>query len=177
MHVRNWRHRLAGAALLAALAAPCAQAAGPGWTVVDLGTLGGPGSYATAVSDTGFVVGCSDVMPNGVHAFIYYQGVMRDLGTASDSGGNSCALAVNDAGVAAGRSGTGELVVWSDGAVTGLGVKGTVGAINDAGVVVGSYLDGAGSVAFVYKDGALANLGSLGGDAAAYNAATAIDAR
>lgn len=182
MQVVRWRNRAAAwSAVLLGLAlgavSPLAGAAVPRWTVVDLGTLGGPGSYATAVSDTGFVVGCSDVMPEGVHAFVYYQGVMRDLGTASDAatvdGGNSCALAVNDAGAAAGRAGNGDLVVWSGGSVTRLGVKGNIGAINDAGTIVGSHPDGARTVAFVYQGGTLANIGSP----AVSSEATAINAR
>lgn len=176
MQVRRWSHRLAAwAALLLGALPPFAAAAVPRWSVVDLGTLGGPGSYATAVSDTGFVVGCSDVMPNGVHAFIYYQGVMRDLGTASDTStggvGNSCALAVNDAGTAAGRAGNGELVAWSGDSVTRLGVRGTVGAINDAGTIVGGYTDGPRTVAFLYRDGVLTDLGATG----AWSEATAIN--
>jgi probable HAF family extracellular repeat protein len=159
--------------LAAVAGSPLAAAAVPRWTVVDLGTLGGPGSYATAVSDTGFVVGCSDVMPEGIHAFIYHEGVMRDLGTATGDGGNSCALAVNDAGTAAGRAGNGDLVVWSGGSVDRLGVKGNVGAINDAGAIVGSHPDGDRTVAFLYLDGTLVNIGNP----AASSEATAINAR
>ena len=174
MQASRRRNPLAAwAALLLAFAAPVAAAAVPRWTVVDLGTLGGPGSYATAVSDTGFVAGCSDVMPQGVHAFLYYQGVMRDLGSATgDGGGNSCALAVNDAGVAAGRAGNGDLVVWSGESVARLGVKGNIGAINDAGAIVGSHPDGARTVAFLYRDGALVDIGrpSVASEATAINA-------
>lgn len=175
MQRTRWRNRAAaGAAFVLGLAsAVAASAAVPRWTVVDLGTLGGPGSYATAVSDTGFVVGCSDVMPQGVHAFIYYQGVMRDLGTATDDGGNSCALAVNDAGTAAGRAGNGDLVVWSAGSVARLGVKGNVGAINDAGAIVGSHPHGARTVAFLYQGGSLVDIGNP----AVSSEATAINAR
>src|SRR5512141_2990756 len=100
-------HRGAWLAAAAAFAAQMAIAGAQpsGWALVDIGTLGGPGSYGAAVSDNGIVVGCSDVMPSGVHAFVYRQGVMEDLGTATGSAtGNSCALAVNDHGVVAGRS-------------------------------------------------------------------------
>jgi probable HAF family extracellular repeat protein len=128
------------------------------------------------VSDTGIVVGCSDVMPNGIHAFIYENGAMRDLGTASASEGNSCALAVNDTGVAAGRSASGELVTWSDAGVTRLGVTGNVGAINGAGVVVGSYVEGGRDHAFMFREGVLTDLGTLGAPGEAQSAATAINA-
>jgi probable HAF family extracellular repeat protein len=175
--IRGGSRAAAWAAVILGLAASAAPsfstAAVPRFTVVDLGTLGGPGSYATAVSDTGFVVGCSDMMPEGVHAFIYFQGAMRDLGSASDDGGNSCALAVNDAGTAAGRAGNGDLVAWSGGSVTRLGVKGNVGAINDAGAIVGSHPDGARTVAFLYQAGKLMDIG----DPAVSSEATAINAQ
>ena len=68
-----------------------------GWTLVDLGTLGGPGSYGAALSDSGIAVGCADVDAASAHAFIYRDGARRDLGPG-------CALAVNDRGTVAGRS-------------------------------------------------------------------------
>jgi len=132
-----------------------------GWTLVDLGTLGGPGSYGAAVSDNGIVVGCSDVSSTSAHAFIYLDGVMKDLGLASDSHtGHSCALAVNNAGIAAGRSADGELVTWNGAAVTRLGLRGDIGGINDSGVVVGSYTEGASMRAFMYANGTVTALAS-----------------
>src|SRR5689334_20305399 len=63
------------------------------WTLIDVGTLGGPGSYGAAINNAGVVVGCADVAGSGTHAFAYQAGSMRDLGTGGDSGdGNSCAL-------------------------------------------------------------------------------------
>ncbi len=156
------------AAMAMAMAAGGARAA-EGWTLVDLGTLGGPESHAAAVSDSGLVAGCADTA-SGVHAFVWRDGTMQDLGTATDSGaGNSCALAVNDAGIVAGRSGSGEVVVWNGTAVTHLGVQGDVGGINDAGTVVGSYSQGGTTHAFMYRGGALTDLS----DPAAPNAASA----
>lgn len=155
-----WFHR---AAWLAASLAFAAQAQPSGWMLVDIGTLGGPGSYGAAVSNNGIVVGCSDAMPSGTHAFVYRHGVMEDLGTASDSAdGNSCALAVNDAGVIAGRSATGELVVWKGGNVTRLGIHGNVAAMNGAGAIVGSYKDTGVERAFLYSGGKLTDLGQAG---------------
>jgi probable HAF family extracellular repeat protein len=149
-----------------------APAIAQNWTLVDIGTLGGPGSYAAAVSDTGVVVGCADVAGGGAHAFIYANGVMRDLGTGSDSAGSSCALAVNGEGMAAGRSSTGELVIWSGAAVTHLGVQGDIGDIDARGVVVGAMKSGAGTAAFMFVDNAIVKIGDDGatGSAAAINA-------
>jgi probable HAF family extracellular repeat protein len=103
---------------------------------------------------------------------------MRDLGTGTDSGaGNSCALAVNDQGLVAGRAATGELVEWADGKVVRLGVNGTVTAVNAAGIVVGSINDGTATRAFMYRDGIVTDLGNLGTDASASSSANAINAR
>lgn len=153
------------------------EAAAGGWTLVDIGTLGGPGSYGAAVSNSGVVVGCSDVMPVGVHAFVYRDGAMQDLGTGGDStAGNSCALAVNRSGMVAGRSASGELVVWNGSSVTRLGVRGDVGDMNDAGIVVGSYLDSGQSRAFMFKDGVLTDLGTPG-VSGSYSVANSINAK
>ncbi|HZZ92023.1 MAG TPA: hypothetical protein VFE23_05635 [Usitatibacter sp.] len=148
------------------------------WTLVDVGTLGGPGSYGAAVNNAGVVVGCADVAGSGTHAFVYQAGSMRDLGTGSDSGdGNSCALAVNDQGVVAGRAATGELVEWNGASVTHLGIKGNVTGINGAGVVVGSINDGTATRAFMYRDGVVTDLGNLGTNANPSSSANAINAR
>ncbi len=50
-----------------------------GWELVDLGTLGGSSSFGMAVSDSGAVVGCSEVAPGRLHAFVYEDGALRDL--------------------------------------------------------------------------------------------------
>jgi probable HAF family extracellular repeat protein len=148
------------------------------WTLVDVGTLGGPGSYGAALNNAGVVVGCADVAGSGTHAFVYQAGSIRDLGTGTDSGdGNSCALAVNEQGTVAGRSASGELVEWADGKVVHLGVKGNVTDINGAGVVVGSIHDAAATRAFMYRDGVVTDLGNLGTDASASSSANAINER
>ena len=136
-----------------------------GWTLVDLGTLGGPGSYGAALSDSGIVVGCADVDAASAHAFIYRDGAMRDLGPG-------CALAVNDRGTVAGRLGDGELVVWFDRDIAHLGVRGNFSGINNADVAVGAYVQGSGSRAFRFANGAI---DSIGDDPA--SAANAINAR
>jgi probable HAF family extracellular repeat protein len=154
------------------------QAPSTQWTLVDLGTLGGSGSYANAVTDGGLVVGCSDVAGAGIHAFAWQAGAMRDLGTGTMSAdGNSCAYAANDGGAVAGRAASGELVVWKDGDVTHLGIQGSVGGINASGFVAGSYNDGTLTHAFLWRDGALQDLGNLGTDASTVSAANAINAR
>jgi probable HAF family extracellular repeat protein len=154
-----------------------APAPAPSWTLIDLGTLGGAGSYANALTNGGVVAGCSDVAGGAVHAFVYQSGVMRDLGSGSAADGNSCAYAANDSGVVAGRAASGDLVVWRDGKVIDLGVQGTVGGMNISSVVVGSYRDASGTHAFAWRDGTMQDLGNLGTNASSVTAANAINSR
>ncbi len=179
MHWGGWLYRWT-AALGVGLLPLAAGGAVPisGWTLVDVGTLGGPGSYGAAISNSGLVVGCADLAAGGAHAFIYDGRTLRDLeaGVNATSAG-SCALAVNNDGVVAGRSSTGELTIWSGPSVMRLGVEGDVGGIDDRGVVVGSYRRGASSLAFVFENGALVSLGTLGGDPNAGSSAARINAR
>jgi probable HAF family extracellular repeat protein len=180
MAMGHWGKRFVASAGLVILGIAATSAwAARDWALVDIGTLGGPGSYGAAVSNSGVVVGCSDTASGGTHAFIYRDGEMQDLGTGTDSpAGDSCALAVNDAGAAAGRSATGELVIWNHRSITRLGVSGSVGDINNAGVVVGSYVEGSGNRAFVFAHGVLTNLGTLDDrDPYASSAATSINGR
>lgn len=158
----GWLHRVTAAFGLAALSFAAAGAAPVQWTVVDIGTLGGPGSYGAAINNSGLVVGCADLATGGAHAFAYSAGTLYDLGAGSDTAGSSCALAVNNQSTIAGRSSTGELVIWNATSVTRLGVQGDIGDIDDRGVVVGSYREGAASVAFMFANGALTKLGALG---------------
>jgi probable HAF family extracellular repeat protein len=73
------------------------------YSITDLGTLGGTGSYAKGLNSSGQVVGYSYMAGNQVsHAFLYDGGTMHDLGTLG--GTNSFASAINDSGQAVGRS-------------------------------------------------------------------------
>jgi probable HAF family extracellular repeat protein len=105
--------------LFAALAIPVQLAAQgqnqqpPRYTVIDLGTLGGPFfSQAFGISNKGSVVGFAELLgdtdfPSGfppVHAFLWRKGLMTDLG--SFGGRVSQAIAVNERGEVAGFSQT-----------------------------------------------------------------------
>ena len=157
----------------AALAGSAANAVAAGYTLVDLGTLGGRNAYAAAVSQGGRVAGCAETAAGEIHAFVWHGGAMTDLGRGADTAGDSCALAVNDSGVAAGRSSRGELVLWRDAGVTSLGIRGDIGDMNADGVVVGARVSGDARRPFIYRDGVVTELG----DATARGEAAAINAR
>src|SRR5262245_39244071 len=88
-----------------------------GARIVDLGTLGGPGSNAQAVNESGQVVGWSPLASGELHGFLWTeQAGMRDLGRGR-------ALKVNDEGVILMRGPDG-YGLWKDNNVraTGLGL-------------------------------------------------------
>lgn len=111
-----------------------------------VGTLGGKETAAMAINDLGQVVGYSTTKSGDQHAFIWQDGVMRDLGTLG--GRSSSALAINDLGQVVGSS-------W----------------INDRDQVFEDYTIRSGdSHAFIWQDGVMTDLGTLGGsDSWAYD--------
>ena len=80
----------------------------PQYTVIDLGTLGGPGagSNAFGINAVGWAAGWSNLVANGpVHAFLWFGGSrLFDLGTLG--GQNSQANGLNDLGETAAGSET-----------------------------------------------------------------------
>ena len=157
----------------AALAAGPATASAADWTLVDLGTLGGANAYAAAISDGGRIAGCSETASGEIHAFVWQGGTMTDLGRGADAAGNSCALAVNDQGLVAGRASTGELVLWTQQGVQPLGFRGEVGDLNSSGALVGAREAAGTKRAFVYIRGTVTELG----DPSVPSEATAINSR
>lgn len=165
-HLNQLRVAAAGICWLALSAA-----AGPRYTVTDLGSLGGGISSAMALNASGQVVGESRVGSLS-HAFLYSGGQMYDLG-ALEEGKNSVAYAINDAGWVAGYSkvtgpSPGRAFLY-DGAMYDLGTL-NAGAtysfglgINNNGTVVGSsdfYTPAGHTVrAFSYAAGSMTNLG------------------
>ncbi|MGE5209057.1 MAG: hypothetical protein ACM3KL_06980, partial [Alphaproteobacteria bacterium] len=173
----------------------------------DLGTLGGNSSQATQVNSRGQVSGCAlNAVPedpdvatffNGflpaaqqVRAFLWENGLMRDLGTLG--GNDSFASLLNEAGAACGFSSTDTKIndttglltihpfLWVNGemhdlgtlggtlATTGSFVDGPFGRVmNGQGHVVGTSLLAGDEDrgAFFWSNGQMTNLGSLGGNA------------
>ena len=152
------RHRLAGAEItskravlcaLIGLAAlffllPTAQAGARSYIATDLGTLGGAGSAATAVNNSGQVAGEAQTAGGDSHAFLWTAaGGMVDLGTL---GGAAGAAALNDGGEVVGQAQTarGDVHAFMWTAAGGMVDLGTLGGaasqalgVNDSGQVVG----------------------------------------
>ena len=118
-------------------------------TVTDLGTLGGSYSWATSINDLGQIVGYSNVAGNRgnsiEHAFLYYNGVMKDLSPGSTY---SFAYSVNNHGQAVGAI-DGAAVIWDTDSGTATNLKiltsgatgwylGSALGINDKGQIVGT---------------------------------------
>ena len=163
--------------------------------MIDLGTLGGSFSEAAGINDAGQIVGRSylrnnqssraflltpeDADGNGIADRWFRDSnadgandLMRDLGTLGGSNASSAALDVNNlgqvVGVSSWQTSSGysyRAVLWQQGLTTTLGVFSAT-AINDAGVVVGrGYSTNGNSVALVWNNGTVTNLGFSDGAA------------
>jgi probable HAF family extracellular repeat protein len=90
---------------------------------------------------------------------------LRELTAELPADSDSCAHAVNNAGMAAG-SVDGQAAVWRNGAMLGLAVSGVATGINESGVVVGTMRLGEESTApthaFQWRDGVLTDLHPAG---------------
>jgi len=148
-------------------------------TTVSLGSLGGSSSYASGINDSGVVVGLLSTQ----RAFSYQNGTITDLGILGNGPmASSGALSVNNSGQVVGHSTTGRLLqgryveyhaVQFGPSITDLGTLGgwysVATSINAVGTIAGwsTTIAGSGSDSmrpFVYENGIMKNLGTLGGD-------------
>ena len=89
------------------LHAPAASEAGevrPVYTVIDLGTFGGPLSNAFAVNDRSEVAGRGETPSLATKGFFWRDGRLTDIGALNASGNGTTGLAINDRGEIAGDS-------------------------------------------------------------------------
>jgi probable HAF family extracellular repeat protein len=96
------------------------------WTVTDLGNLGGAmNNVAEGINDQGIVVGFSDLLGDSlVHAFIWKNGTITDLGTVPGGDVQSLAFGINNKGQVVGLSCGADFdcvgFLWEDGVMTDL---------------------------------------------------------
>ena len=138
---------------------------------LDLGDLGGGFAAANAVNNAGHVVGFSalDDAPFHAHAFLYADGVMRDLGAFPDAS-LSEATAINEFDQIAGHGwvqGSFHAFLYDDGMLNDLGTLGGRQSfaydINSARQIVG-YSDTVGDLetaAYLWQAGVMTDLNSL----------------
>ena len=144
----KWKSAIAGMAFGISISAGAYSA--PLYTITDLGTLGGSGSWASGLSENGFVVGGSYLVGDtATHPFLWSAGTMVDLGTLG--GRDAYATGVNSSGVVVGGSGLSinggccsKGFVYSNGVMSELPGFPTnprdttfATAINEAGIVAG----------------------------------------
>lgn len=113
----------------------------------DLGTLGGTGSAANDINESGNIVGFSTTPQGKIHAFLYSNDTMVDLIPGLD-GWSMSANGINDANVIVGdlhgadidvayRLANGVIVVLPSDISSTQDIVGSAAAINNAGQVVG----------------------------------------
>ena len=139
----------------------------------DLGTLGGAIASAFGINASGQVTGSSTTAAGETHAFLYSNGVMQDLNMLG--GPYSSGVAINSSGQVTGimeltgSGGPNNAFLYSNGTAQSLGTfpGGSTSygiGINDSGQVTGwSGTTSAFNHAFIYNNGAMFDIGTLGG--------------
>ncbi|HXE52699.1 MAG TPA: DUF3466 family protein, partial [Tepidisphaeraceae bacterium] len=163
---RQIRRKVSRPSWIESLEARCLLSAS--YTITDLGALpsGDGSSFATGINASGQVVGYSSAASDGRnHPFIYSNGTMRDL---NPGGADSQASGINDSGQIVGKNG--DAFLYSGGIMQSIGnlPGGNTSfayAINNSGQVAGDSLTSDPSIthAFLYSNGQMQDLGTLGG--------------
>jgi probable HAF family extracellular repeat protein len=139
-----------------------------GGVMTDLGTLGGATSTAYAINNSGVIVGYSDT-GSSTQSFLY-EGGMSMLGGVS-AYAHSGAFDNNDLGAIVGTlipaTGGSRAYRYSEGVLTDLGAplldNAQATAINNSGLIAGYAWSGSTYRSFLYKDGAMVDLGTIDG--------------
>ncbi len=140
---------------------------------VFLPTLGGAWSQASEINQAGQIVGEAENSEGDVHAVMWRNGVVIDLGTLGGSFSVATDITPNGTRVAGYSltSGGGDehAFLWQNGVMKDLGTLGgrssRASGINQAGVIVGSSQNAAGNDRPVmWRNGVITDLGTLGGE-------------
>ncbi len=142
--------------------------------LTSLGTFGGLTSYARAINEAGQVTGNASNTSGYMHAFLWTNGIKRDLGNLVNIPNvDSYGYGINDAGQVVGGSQYfwGQLLfhafIYSDGVMTDLGTFGgtesVANDINNAGQIVGwaALATTNAHRAFLYENGTMINMNAL----------------
>jgi probable HAF family extracellular repeat protein len=165
-------------------AAHDAVAIGHRYFLTDLGTLGGTESFAYGINDNAQIVGSSRLAGDtSTHSFLYSNGGMTDLSPLNSGSIRTVGpTGINNSGqIASGLvvgsvylpaifdSTSGDLaLLGSLGGVTNFGFSGVATSTNNFGAAVGySHTDPTNQHAFLYSNGLMTDIGSLGGLSAA----------
>ncbi len=177
------------AAILLTLAPLGAATAESRYSVIDLGTLGGPQSFARDINEDQQVTGNASVEPDSnfpLQAFQWEDGSITNLGTLPGAANDfSRGFGINDAGTIVGESGNGPSFGFraDDGELTqlpGLNSDGTGVAndINNAEQIVGASTNTEGVVrAYLIEGGEIQDLGTLEGSELSRGSAFGINAK
>ncbi|MUG97181.1 hypothetical protein F7734_34560 [Scytonema sp. UIC 10036] len=141
--------------------------------MIDLGTLGGQSSLANGINDLGQVVGSANTSNGQGRAFRTSPNspinpATDDLGTLSDRNGFSGATDINNQGQVLGYISVGQGItfLWENNTIIELNIGGA-SAINNRGQIAGSPLPGVSSAGVIWTEGAITDLGTLGGSGGA----------
>jgi probable HAF family extracellular repeat protein len=142
------------------------QASALDYTITDLGTLGGPSSFALGINNNGQVAGYAGTGPSPAHAFLYSSGVMTDIGTLG--GSESVARAINNNGQIVGSATiAGDVAnhafLYSNGAMTDIGISSGNSSEGEGVNDLGQVAVRVGDQAYLYSGGVMTALGTLGG--------------
>ena len=133
------------------------------WTFVDLGELHPGGqSFGIAVNNRGAVAGYAGAPSGAMHAILWQDGVLHDLGVPPGAA-EVFVTDMNADGRILGQTFEGNGVTWKDGTWTFLGLRADVAAINRHDDIAGTSFNGGVERGFVLRDGVLTDLGALEG--------------